>query len=189
MNDAKEQVAFNKLIIIAKRYSGALMKLAQDDNELKGIYENLLLVDETINSCDDLKTFLSHPSFSKDAKKEMLEEIFKDKISQNILNFLSILLDRNRIFALGAILHSLKSMMDKKHNLLVIRAVSAIEISEDLKQKLKQKLETICEKQVNLETHTDESLIAGMVLKIGDKTIDGSIKSKLENLKRALIQK
>lgn len=189
MKDTKEQVAFNKLIVVAKRYSKALVKLAKDDNELNEIYSNLILVSETIESCNELQIFLSHPSISKEEKKEVLKEIFSQQISQNVLNFLYILMDRNRVFALNAIIHSLKALIDEKYNLVTIKAISAVEISEELKQKLKGKLESIYQKEIQLETSTDENLIAGMVLKIGDKIIDGSVKSKLDNMKKELIKK
>jgi F-type H+-transporting ATPase subunit delta len=185
----KEDIAFNKLIIVAKRYSSALMKLASNDSELNGIYENLVLVYETIDASYELKTFISHPSFSKPSKKEILAEIFSGKISKDILNFLYILLDRNRIFALGAIINSLKDSMNKKYNILVIRAISAVELSDEMKAKLKSKLEAIYQKQINLAATVDENLLAGMVLKIGDKTIDGSVKTRLDSMKRALIQR
>ncbi len=185
----KEDIAFNKLIIVAKRYSSALIKLASNDEELNSLYENLVLVYETIESSNVMKEFISHPSIAKSDKKEVLAEIFGTKISKNILNFLYILLDRNRIFALGAIIKSLKDSMNKKYNILVIRAISAVELSDEMKAKLKEKLESIYKKQINLDTKIDENLIAGMILKIGDKTIDGSVKTRLDSMKRALIQR
>lgn len=185
----KEDIAFNKLIIVAKRYSSALMKLASSDAELNGIYENLVLVYETIDSSVEMKEFISHPSIAKSDKKEVLAEIFGNKISKDVLNFLYILLDRNRIFALGAVINSLRDLMNKKYNILVIRAISAVELSDEMKAKLKSKLETIYQKQINLDTKVDENLIAGMVLKIGDKIIDGSVKTRLDSMKRALIQR
>lgn len=185
----KEDIAFNKLIVIAKRYSQALIKLATSDEELNGIYENLVSVYETIKSSDDLQTFIAHPSFSNSDKKEVFGEVFGGKISKDVLNFLYILIDRNRIFALGAIINTLKDEMNKKYNILVIRAISAIELPAEAKEKLAQKLEAIYQKKVNLEAKVDETLIAGMVLKIGDKIIDGSVKTRLESMKRTLIQR
>jgi len=185
----KEDIAFNKLIIVAKRYSSALMKLASNDAELNGIYENLVLVYESMDASCEMKTFISHPSIAKPDKKEVLAEIFGDKVSKDVLNFLYILLDRNRFFALGAIINSLKDSMNKKYNILVIRAISAVELSKEMKEKLSQKLEAIYQKEINLDTQVDENLIAGMILKIGDKTIDGSVKTRLDSMKRALIQR
>lgn len=185
----KEDIAFNKLIIIAKRYSKALMELATSDDELNGIYGNLAMVLETIHSSEDLQKVIAHPSISNDVKKEIFSEIFGKEISIDVMHFLFILIDRNRIFALGAIINSLKDLMNKKYNILVIKAISAVELSDEMKNKLGQKLENIYGKTINLETQTDESLIAGMVLKIGDKIIDGSVKSRLESMKRTLIQR
>lgn len=186
---AKEDIAFNKQIVVAKRYSRALEALAQNDEELNGIYENLTSVEATIESCSDFKTFIEHPSFSKEVKKEVLGEVFGGRISCDVLHFLFILLDRNRLFALGAIINSLKDIMNKKYNILVIRAISAIELTDEVKSKLQKKLEMIYQKQIQLDARVDDGLIAGMVLKIGDKTIDGSVKARLESMKRTLIQR
>lgn len=185
----KEDIAFNKLVVVAKRYSKALEALAQSDKDLNTIYENLVSVQKTIEASSDLETFIAHPSFSVELKKEIFNEIFNGKISVDVLHFLFILIDRNRIFALGAIINELKDLMNKKYNILVIRAISAIELSDEAKNKLAQKLETVCKKKIQLDTGVDESLIAGMILKIGDKVIDGSVKAKLENMKRTLIQR
>lgn len=185
----KEDIAFNKLIVVAKRYSKALEELAKSDDELNIIYENLVSVQKTIESSPDLETFIEHPSFSIELKKEIFNEIFDGKISVDVLHFLFILLDRNRIFALGAIINELKELMNRKYNILVIKAISAIELSDEVKNQLAQKLETVCKKKIQLDTRVDESLIAGMILKIGDKVIDGSIKARLENMKRTLIQR
>ncbi len=185
----KEDIAFNKLIVVAKRYSKALEELAKSDEDLNVIYENLVSVQKTIKECPDLESFIEHPSFSIALKKEIFNEIFGGKISVDVMNFLFVLLDRNRIFALGAIINSLKELMNQKYNIMVIRAISAIELSDEVKTKLTQKLETVCNKKIQLDTKVDESLIAGMILKIGDKTIDGSVKARLESMKRTLIQR
>lgn len=185
----KEDIAFNKLLVVAKRYSKALEELAESDKDLNVIYENLVSVQNTIKGSDDLTTFIEHPSFSVDVKKEIFSEIFDGKISGDVLNFLFILLDRSRIFALGAIINSLKELMNQKYNIMAVKATSAIELDDKAREQLVKKLEAVCKRKIQLDTEVDESLIAGMVLKIGDKVIDGSVKARLESMKRTLIQR
>ena len=185
----KEDIAFNKLIIVAKRYSKALAELAEDDKDLGVIYENLTGVQKTIKECPDLATFMEHPSFSIDLKKEIFKEIFDGKISGDVLNFLYILIDRNRIFALGAIINALKELMNEKYNITAVKAISAIELDDKIKAQLTEKLEAVCKRKIQLDTQVNKDIIAGIILKIGDKVIDGSIKARLESMKRTLIQR
>lgn len=185
----KEDIVFNKMIMIAKRYSQALFELAKDDEELKSFLANLNTIQATINQNIDLKTFLSHPVFDIETKKEVIKEIFEAEIDKNILNFLFVLIDRNRVYALDAIVNHFDCLIDTKYNLLTVEVVTAIELTDEIKNKLIDKLQNIYNKQIKIKTKIDEDILAGMMLKIGDKVIDGSIKAKLNKMKSTLIQR
>lgn len=185
----KENIAFNKMIIVAKRYSQALFELAQNDEELGQFFNDLKSINTTIDQSVELKTFLSHPAFNNETKKEIIKEIFEGKINKNILNFLYVLIDRNRIYALGAIINHLEELMDKKYNILTVEVITAIELSYEMKEKLTNKLQNLYQKQIKVKTEIDEDILGGMMLKIGDKIVDGTIKAKLNNMKRTLIQR
>ena len=176
----------NKLIPLAKRYSEALTEVAKNKNELDTVWTDLQTVEESITSVKEMVNFLSHPVIPVFENKDMVKSVFEGKINNDVLNLLYILLEKNKINLLSTILYCFEESMDEAKNILKVGVVSAAEIDEDLKQKLKEKLESKLNKSVKFDFETKPEIIAGVVLKIQDKVIDGSMAAKLEGFKKAL---
>ena len=176
----------NKLIPLAKRYSEALTEVAKNKNELDTVWTDLQTVEESITSVKEMANFLSHPVIPVFEKKDMVKSVFEGKINNDVLNLLYILLEKNKINLLSTILYCFEESMDEAKNLLKVGVVSAVEIDEDLKHKLQEKLESKLNKSVKFDFETKPEIIAGVVLKIQDKVIDGSMAAKLEGFKKAL---
>ncbi|HIZ27885.1 MAG TPA: ATP synthase F1 subunit delta [Candidatus Adamsella sp.] len=183
----KEDLAFNKLILVSQRYCDALFELAKNDEDLNLFKHDLNVVEETFKENKEFLDVMEHPTISKADKKDIMNAVFEGKVAQNILNFLDLLVDRNRMFAFFAIVHLFNNKFNKKRNIMCVEVVSAIEIDDEIKNKLIRKLESIYQKNVCLDVSTDKDIIAGMILKIGDNVIDGSVRTKLEKMKRQLI--
>lgn len=183
----KENLAFNKLILVSKRYCDALFALAKDDNELDTFSCDLNSINETFKENKELLDMLEHPTISRTDKKDILNAVFDGHVSQNVLNFLNLLIDRNRMFAFGAIVHLFNEKFNEKCNIMRVEVTSAIELDDETRNKLIKKLEAMYQKNICLEVETNAEIIAGLILKIGDNIIDGSIKTKLEKMKRQLI--
>ena len=176
----------NKLIPLAKRYSEALTEVAKNKNELDTVWTDLQTVEESITSVKEMANFLSHPVIPVFEKKDMVKSVFEGKINNDVLNLLYILLEKNKINLLSTILYCFEESMDEAKNILKVGVVSAVEIDEDLKHKLQEKLENKLNKLVKFDFETKPEIIAGVVLKIQDKVIDGSMAAKLESFKKAL---
>ena len=176
----------NKLIPLAKRYSEALTEVAKNKNELDIVWADLQTVEESITSVKEMANFLSHPVIPVFEKKDMVKSVFEGKINNDVLNLLYILLEKNKINLLSTILYCFEESMDEAKNILKVGVVSAAEIDEDLKHKLQEKLESKLNKSVKFDFETKPEIIAGVVLKIQDKVIDGSMAAKLEGFKKAL---
>ena len=176
----------NKLIPLAKRYSDALSEVAASKNEVDEVYSDLVNVSDSLNQVKELKDFLSHPVIPIIEKKDTVIAVFENKISIDTLNLLYILLEKNKINLIDAILSCYEESVNEAKNIIKINVVSAVEIDEDLKLKLKERLESKLQKSVNLEYEINPDIIAGLVLKIKDKTIDGSMAAKLEGFKKAV---
>lgn len=176
----------NKLIPLAKRYSEALTEVAKNKNELDTVWTDLQTVEESITSVKEMANFLSHPVIPVFEKKDMVKSVFEGKINIDVLNLLYILLEKNKINLLSTILYCFEESMDEAKNILKVGVVSAAEIDEDLKHKLQEKLESKLNKSVKFDFETKPEIIAGVVLKIQDKVIDGSMAAKLEGFKKAL---
>lgn len=175
------------LSIIADRYASAFMDLAEKQDLLDKFDSDLALIKETINSNVELKDFLGHPLIQINDKKEIVDRIFREHISVFTLNLIKLLIDKHRIFIMPLVASHYKELLNKKRNISTAQIITAIEIDEEVKNRVKEKLERALSKTINIETVVDKEIIAGMIVKIGDKVIDGSIKTKFENMKRQVI--
>ena len=122
----------NKLIPLAQRYSDALIEVAKNRNELDIVYTDLKTVAESLESVKEMADFLSHPVIPLFEKKEMVKNVFEGKINNDVLNLLFILLEKNKINLIPAVLYCFEESLDKAKNILKVGVVSAVEIDEDL---------------------------------------------------------
>lgn len=176
----------NKLITLAKRYSDAIMEIAKEKNELDNVFEDLKNVVSVYDYSKDMRNFLEHPAIAAKDKKELIQSIFEGKISNDTLNLLYTLLDKNKFYLIDTILYCYENSLNEAKNILKVDVISAIEIDEDLKENLKSKLEAKLHKSIALHYEINPDIIAGLVLKIKDKTIDGSMAHKLQSMQKQL---
>lgn len=176
----------NKLISLAKRYSDAIIEIAKSKNQLDKVQEDLQTVSGAYDSSEDLKSFINHPVIPVFEKKDALKSIFDGKISEDTLNLLNILVEKNKFSLIDTVAYCYEKAMDEAKNILKVDVISAVEVDDDLKENLKNKLENKLQKTVKLEFEIKPEIIAGLILKIQDKTIDGSMAKKLDSIERQL---
>ncbi|RAI15551.1 MAG: ATP synthase F1 subunit delta [Candidatus Melainabacteria bacterium] len=169
--------------LTAKRYSDALLELSQDSDKIRKELEEIV---DTLSSSQDLKDFMSNPVISIEDKKSVIEKIFAGKIDKTLLNFLKLLVDKDRFNLIDEILESYSKDVDKQKNIQKVSVISAIELDEELKSKLINKLAQKLNKNIELETQLDKDIIAGLVIKTEDNVIDMSLKHKFEEMKKEI---
>ena len=174
------------LSIIAGRYAVAMIELAEKYGMLDVVNEDLHLVKEVIKSSPDLKYFINHPIISSEDKKDSLEKIFSGAVSSYSLNLIRLLSDSNRLFILEFIADYYNKLLCEKRNIDTAQVITAMKIDENTMNRVKEKLERMFQKQIKIVPEVDKEIIAGMIVKIGDKVIDGSIKTKFEKMKKQL---
>lgn len=177
----------NKYNTIAKRYSDALIEIINDGKlTYKKASSDLNLIESTLKQSADLDKFLTNPLISSADKKEIINRVFFEDVDAVIINFLKVLVDKDRFEAFGEIVVTYNEALDKINNLSRIQVTSAIELSEDTKNRLKNKLEAKLQKTVALDWEINSGIIAGLVIKMGDNVIDTSLKHKLEDLSKTI---
>lgn len=164
----------------AKRYSKALLEISEA-NETS--YEELNFVSNTIETNPPLRAFILNPVVSKQDKADVLAGLFKGKISDTLLNFTLVLNDESRLNILNEIISSYENDINKKNNTLKAEVTSAIELNDELKNSLIEKLQNKTGKKIIARYAVDKGILGGIIVKINDTVIDLSIKKKLENLK------
>lgn len=176
-----------KNTLIADRYSDALVSIARDGKlTYEKIGSDLNLIMEILNQSKDLDEFLTNPLISSEDKKDIIEKVFSNEIDGLIVNFLKVLVDKNRFFTFGEIIDSYNKTIDNVNNISRIAVTSAVEMTVEAKNKLKEKLETKLNKNVILDLRVNQEIIAGLVIKMGDDVIDLSLKHKLEELSKSI---
>ena len=170
----------------AKRYSNALFKSAIEVDLLDKIYNDIVFVNETININANLKEFIENPIISVNDKKEVIDKLFSPHIDKITIDFLFVLADVSRLDILSDVLYQLSIKYNEEKNIIKPKIISAVELTENQKRKLIEKIEAKLSKKIMPEYITDSDIIGGLILKIKDKTVDCSLKTKFYNMKQQL---
>lgn len=171
---------------VAKRYAQALLQIAQERNSLD-------LFEKEINDClasISADQHLKHIWFSERItpgdKKEVIKGLFQKKVSVIIINFLMVLVDKNREEYLPDIFREYRRLADITRNIVDAEVRSAVQLTDKDFNELQGKLSAMTGKNVRLQVKIDPNLIGGLVVKIGDKVIDGSVVKRLAIMKKKL---
>jgi F-type H+-transporting ATPase subunit delta len=174
---------------IGAQYAQAIIELAADQGEAveKAILTDLQTVNQSIRQVPEFDTILQHPSVSADEKKSLLIQLFQGKIQELTLRLIEMLCDKRRLVVLPAIEHSYRGLLNQRLNVALATITSAQPLSDDQVNMLKSKLTAKIGKQLDLTINVDQSLIGGLILRVGDEVIDGSVKGKLRALEKNLL--
>lgn len=184
MNKAEE----NENKLVSERYAQALLELVSDNLSKEDILKELLDITESVIGSGDLNKVMTSPVISDDEKKNVISKLFENTTNKVILNFLKLLIDKNRFSMLESITKEYKNEINRLNNLLSINVTSAIDLTEDEKSAIKDKLSNILNKNIELEWATNPDIIAGLVFEVGDNIIDNSLRHKLQDLSRNIMK-
>ena len=173
--------------LISKTYGEALFDLALEKNELDTIAEQVTLLQGALAENPELAKLLSHPKISKEEKISVVENIFKGRFSDDIVGFLVIIVEKDRGSEIESILKLFQAKVREYKKIGVALVTSAVELSAEQKAKVEHKLLEQTEyESFEMEYKVDSSLIGGMIIRIGDRVVDSSIRSKLDLMARNL---
>ena len=145
-----------------------------------------MLVDDLKNKVKELKEFLNSPLIKIEDKKDVISRLFSIHVEKITLDFIYLLLDNTRIAVLDEILNQFSSSYNRKNNVVTPNIISAVELDDNQKQKIINNLENKLLKKIKPQYIINKEIIGGLILEIEDKTIDCSLKTKFENMKKQL---
>jgi F-type H+-transporting ATPase subunit delta len=172
--------------VVSRRYAKALFAIgaAKGEAEQKAYGEQLLGLSESLDAAPEALAFFKNPSFSAEEKKVVLNKIVeKASVDPMVRNFCDLLAEKGRAEMLPAIASDYKVMMDVVSGILTGELVTVSDISEERKSQIKARLEEQCGRKLELAFSADKNILGGIVLKIGDKVMDASLKAQLQILK------
>lgn len=177
-----------KQTIIAKRYARAIFRLGQENGTVESYGEILKTIADLFDDPElDVAETLVNPLYPLEARHKVMTAIAEAAGADALMTaFLNLLVERKRIDVLKEVAAQVRGMLDLEKNISHGRVTSAIELDEALLGKIQAKLEDITGNKVILETQVDPSIIGGMIARVGDLVLDGSIRTQLNGLKESI---
>lgn len=173
--------------LVSKTYGEALFELALEDNTLDLVMEQVKEVQAVFSENEELLKLLNHPKISKEEKVSVIENIFKGRFSDTITGFLVIIVEKGRYNEIRSIFDYFTGKVREYKNIGVAYVNSATILNDVQKKQVEEKLlETTGYEKFEMHFHVDKELIGGMVIRIGDRVVDSSIKTKLEMMAKDL---
>jgi F-type H+-transporting ATPase subunit delta len=172
---------------IGKRYAEALSGNISDTGVLEKALGNLRAFDEAMKTEKELARFFEHPSIATEKKKNVVQEICSRLAVESEVSKMMVLLnERGKVLYLGKIVEYFEQVVDRRSNRIRVYVTSAHPLTQDNTDRLTAALNKILGKTILIDTEVDESLIGGIMLRIGDQVTDDTIRNRLEILKRTI---
>ncbi len=171
---------------ISKRYARALFSLGQEDGYFVDYGEELQEFTDFYKKNDEFGNAITNPLFRKEDRKKILDYVLdRSGFSTLVINFIKLLLDKNRITTIEFITENYKKLTDEALNIAYAQIFTARPLKQKALNMVIKSLEEMTSKKIKSDIREDRELIGGMVVKIGDLVLDGSIKAQLEGLKES----
>ena len=174
--------------IVASRYAEALFQVGEETDSTDKLYCELKAVVDIVKENKDFSNILRSPLVSKEEKKDLITKVFEGKLSQNMINFLKILADKDRLALLADIEKDFKVLLNEKNNILEGIVITAVPMKEEEVKELQTKLSAKYNKTVVLENEVDKSVLGGVLVRLWNEEIDGTVKNRLDKMKEQLSQ-
>jgi F-type H+-transporting ATPase subunit delta len=172
---------------IADRYATAVFDLAKEGNELAKLESDLDDLSAAISESADLRDLIHSPVYSRDAQANAVTAVAKKMdLSATMQNVLALMASKRRLFVLPQMVTRLRDLIAEEKGEVTADVASAVKLTAAQSKELASTLKTKIGKDVKINATVDESLIGGLVVKVGSKMIDTSIRSKLNSLQNAM---
>lgn len=172
-------------MINCAEYGKALFLLALEENKDEQIFEEVKSLSKIFKENNDYVIILDSPAVMLEEKLSLIDSSLKD-CDEYVKNFVKILCEKHSVFQFEDCVKAYSKEYDKHHNIIRSVVISAVKLSDTQLEKMKLALEKKSGKTVFLENEIDPSLIGGVVLRTEGKQFDGSIKGRLDSMKRSI---
>ncbi|BCZ44508.1 ATP synthase subunit delta [Clostridium gelidum] len=172
-----------------RRYALAIYEVAEEKGKVDEYLKDLREICDLFDNNKDFYEVIKHPKINTIKKKEIFTDLFKGRIDDELLSFMIILIEKNRILYLKEKLNEMEKIDLERKNIIKGVVKTAIPILPDELEKLKLIFEDKYDKTIRFDTEVDKNLLGGVYVKIGNDVIDDTIKSKIEEMKVLMLKK
>jgi F-type H+-transporting ATPase subunit delta len=172
---------------VAERYASSLFELANESNSIDAVMSDLSAFEALIGESEDLRRLIVSPVFSSDDQFRAISSIVKKAgMTGLVANFLQVIARNRRLFAVPGIIRSYRQIVARHRGEVAAEVVSAHALSAAQQDELKAALKASTGKDVTIDLTVDPSILGGLIVKVGSRQIDTSLRTKLSSLKLAL---
>ncbi|MEO1609190.1 MAG: F0F1 ATP synthase subunit delta [Pseudomonadota bacterium] len=166
------------------RYASALFELAQEQNQLHVVETDMINIQAMLDESDDMRRIVRSPVFSAEDQIRAFEAILvRAGVSGITLNFVKLIITNRRLFALPEMIKAFRLSVSRARGEVQADVMSATPLNDEQMSTLKQTLASSTGKNVQINSKVDPSLLGGLIVKIGSRMIDSSLRTKLSTLK------
>ncbi len=166
-----------------------MFELAVEENKVDALLDEIGQLQKVLQENVDFGRLMTHPKINKDEKIQVVTDVFKGRISDELLGFLTIIISKDRYQDIDGILEYFLTEVKKYKGIGVATVTTAVPLREEQCKKVEQKLlDTTDYKSMEIHYEQDAALIGGMVIRIGDRVVDSSISTKLNELQKDLLK-
>jgi len=171
---------------VAIKYATALFRTAKRINQVESISSDLELISDLVGKNPLLKNFLESPQILEKEKKGLFSTTFKDRISEALFSFLMLVVSKHRIQYLLPMAKEFNRVAKEDQGIVQARLITARRLDQRVTEEIRQELEKNTGKKVEMDVQIDPDLIGGIVIILGDKIIDRSIRYQLNQLREQM---
>ena len=171
----------------ASRYASALFSLAKEGKTIKKYEKDLDDLLQPLEGDKNLRLFVKSPVYSRDVQIKVMQKV-SDKLglSKDVLNTVLLMASNRRLFCLPEMIAHFKNLSRKHRNEMIVEVSSPFKLTDTLQKKINKTVSSNIDMEVVIKANYDPGLLGGLVVKIGSKMIDTSLKSKMIKLRNNL---
>lgn len=172
--------------LVEKNYSDALFSLISEEqyDSLPEVTAELEQINAVLADNPELVKLSAAPTVSSEEKLDIIRAAFEGRVSKYVLNFLLLITENGRLPYFGGMYRQFREKYNEAYNLADITIVTTAPVSDEMRTKITAKMEQVTGKKITLTEEIDKSIIGGIIIKYGNTGFDGSVKTKLEQLKK-----
>ena len=173
---------------VVKGYAEALFHVAKSEDSIEVVEDELYRLKEVLQKNAELREFLSNLRIAPEGKKKAVMEIFGKDVSSITLHHLNLVIDQARQRKLLPIIEEFFALAAAAREKVTAEVITSIPLSEEMAEKLRRALTKATKKQVFLKPRVDPSILGGAIVRVENKIIDGSLRRRLERMRRAMVK-
>lgn len=173
---------------VAARYAKSIMLSAKENSSVDKVYADMEMLHRLIGESRDLSLLLKSPILKEDKKLAALNAVFTNNVEALTLSFIQLVVRQNRAAVLEEIAEAFVAMYKAERGIATVHITSAEELSQEMKMKIANQIKSANDlSAVDLVAHVDESIIGGVVIRMGDLQLDESVKAKINSIEREFL--